>query len=29
MNDNHFIRGRVPMTKSEIRAIVLSKLELK
>ena len=29
MNDNHFIRGRVPMTKSEIRAIVLSKLDLK
>lgn len=28
MNDNHFIRGRIPMTKSEVRAIVLAKLEL-
>lgn len=28
MNDNYFIRGRIPMTKSEVRAIVLAKLEL-
>ena len=29
MRDEWFIRGRVPMTKSEVRAISLSRLELK
>ena len=29
MRDEWFIRGRVPMTKSEVRAVSLSKLELK
>ncbi len=29
MRDEQFIRGEVPMTKSEVRAIVISKLELK
>lgn len=29
MKDEWFIRGKVPMTKSEVRAISLSKLELK
>ncbi|WP_282036804.1 precorrin-6Y C5,15-methyltransferase (decarboxylating) subunit CbiT [Saccharicrinis aurantiacus] len=28
MKDKDFIRGKVPMTKEEVRAIVLSKLEL-
>lgn len=28
MRDECFIRGRVPMTKSEVRAIVLSKLQI-
>ncbi len=29
INDEAFLRGKVPMTKAEIRSIVLSKLELK
>lgn len=29
MNDEDFIRGSVPMTKSEVRAIALSKLQIK
>ncbi len=29
MNDKEFIRGEVPMTKSEVRAITLSKLDIK
>lgn len=29
MRDDQFIRGQVPMTKSEVRAVSLSKLELK
>ncbi|MCL3781228.1 precorrin-6Y C5,15-methyltransferase (decarboxylating) subunit CbiT [Prolixibacteraceae bacterium JC049] len=29
MKDSQFIRGKVPMTKEEVRTIILSKLELK
>lgn len=29
INDNEFIRGNVPMTKSEVRAVILSKLAIK
>lgn len=29
MRDEWFVRGRVPMTKSEVRAVSISKLELK
>ena len=28
MRDEWFIRGKVPMTKSEVRTVSLSKLEL-
>ena len=29
MRDEWFIRGKVPMTKSEVRTVSLSKLELR